>query len=220
MATERKEAESGNVAEQEREPVSDQGRESAAKQEAESPVETLEAAVPESGAGAGAQAPEVDPTEKLKAELERSRTEAAQHWDQFVRAQAELENVRRRAERDVSNAHKYALEKFCAALLPVVDSLEMGVAAAREESDGSGKLLEGSELTLKMFQDVLAKFALVAVDPAGGRFDPQEHEAMATQPTAEAEPNTVLHVVQKGYKLSGRLIRPAMVIVARAPEAG
>lgn len=220
MATERKEAESGNVAEQERQPVSDQGQESAAGQEADSPVGTVEPAVPESGAGPGAQAPEIDQTEKLKAELEKSRTEAAQHWEQFVRAQAELENVRRRAERDVSNAHKYALEKFCAALLPVVDSLEMGVAAAREEPADSAKLLEGSELTLKMFQDVLAKFALVAVDPAGGRFDPQEHEAMATQPSAEAEPNTVLHVVQKGYKLSGRLIRPAMVIVARAPEAG
>ena len=156
--------------------------------------------------------------EALEAELEEARKQAEDNWNEYLRARAEVENVRRRMERDVAQARKYGVEKLAGELLAVKDSLEMGLTAAREANADVVKLTEGSELTLKMLSQVLDKFSIEEINPAGRKFDPDEHEAMAMQPSAEHEPNTVIHVVQKGYRLSDRLLRPAMVIVSRPAD--
>ena len=153
----------------------------------------------------------------LQQERDQAQAKADDNWNLYLRTQADLQNIQRRAERDLSNAHKFALEQFVKELLPVRDSLEMGIAAATETVDVV-QLKEGSELTLKMLQSALEKFGVKTVDPTGSKFDPELHQAMAMQPTDQSEPNTVLQVVQKGYTLNERLVRPAMVIVARSPE--
>jgi molecular chaperone GrpE len=153
---------------------------------------------------------------ELQALLTDARSKADEHWDQCLRLQAELENLRKRGERDLANAHKFALEKFAAELLPVRDSLEMGVAAAAEESATVEHLREGSELTLKMLTSALEKFKVKEINPLNEQFNPEYHEAMSMQERADVAPNTVVTVVQKGYLLNDRLIRPAMVIVSRA----
>lgn len=153
---------------------------------------------------------------ELQALLTDARSKADEHWDQCLRLQAELENLRKRSERDLSQAHKFALEKFAAELLPVKDSLEMGVAAAAEESATVEHLREGSELTLKMLTSALEKFKIKEINPLNEQFNPEYHEAMSMQERADVAPNTVVTVVQKGYLLNDRLIRPAMVIVSRA----
>jgi molecular chaperone GrpE len=151
----------------------------------------------------------------LQADLEQALNKAEENWNRYLGAEAEIENLRKRMERDLQNAHKYALDKFANALLPVKDSLEMGVAAANDIVDVN-KLREGSELTLKMLSGVMEKFGITEIDPLGEKFNPDFHEAMAMQPSEQAEPNTVLQVIQKGYLLNQRLIRPAMVIVAQS----
>ncbi|MDF9393519.1 MULTISPECIES: nucleotide exchange factor GrpE [Methylococcus] len=150
-----------------------------------------------------------------KALLE-AQQQASENWDRFVRAQAEMENLRRRLEKDIQNAHKYALEKFAKELLPVMDSLELGIAASTADAPDVAKLREGAELTLKQFQNVFEKFGIVALDPVGEKFNPEQHQAMAMEPAGEAEPNTVVKVYQKGYLLNDRLLRPALVVVAQA----
>ncbi len=152
----------------------------------------------------------------LAAQLEEARSKADENWNLAVRAKAELENLRKRHERDLTNAHKYALERFVNELLPVRDSLELGLKAAQEESADVAKLREGTELTLNLFNTVLEKFNVAVIDPEGEPFNPELHQAMSMQPTEEIEPNTVITVVQKGYSLNGRLVRPAMVIVSQA----
>ena len=156
-------------------------------------------------------------TEDVHALLEDARNKADEHWNQFLRLQAEMENLRKRSERDVSNAHKFALEKFSAELLPIKDSLEMGIAAATE-GDGidAEKILEGSELTLKMLGSAFSKFNVKEISPLNDKFNPEYHEAISMQERADVEPNTVVTVIQKGYTLNERLIRPAMVVVSRA----
>jgi molecular chaperone GrpE len=150
--------------------------------------------------------------------LEDARAKADEHWNQLLRANAELENTRRRAKQDVENAHKYALEKFALELLPVKDSLEMGLAAVSAEANESvTQLKEGTELTLKMLAAAMEKFGISEVDPNGEAFDPAVHQAMSMQESADHAPNTVMAVMQKGYQLNDRLIRPAMVVVAKAP---
>ena len=157
-----------------------------------------------------------DSSEELALLLEDARAKADEHWNQVVRMQAELENTRRRAAADVEKAHKFGLEKFAAELLPVIDSLEMGLAAAEgNDHEIAEKLREGTELTLKMFAGVLEKFGVKAVDPLGQPFNPELHQAMTMQPSEEYEPNTVTAVMQKGYVLNERLIRPAMVMVSK-----
>ncbi|WP_435104402.1 nucleotide exchange factor GrpE [Arhodomonas sp. AD133] len=156
--------------------------------------------------------------EALQAKLDEAQAKAEENWNQFLRARAELENVRRRSERDVEQARRYGLEKLASELLGVRDSLEMGVSAAHEEGADVAKLREGSELTLRMLVQAMEKFDIQEINPQGEKFDPDRHEAMAAQESAEHEPNTVIHVVQKGYVLGERLLRPAMVIVARAAE--
>ena len=137
--------------------------------------------------------------------------------DALIRAQADSANAVRRSEKAVSDAHKYALEKFAKALLSVLDSLEQALQTQlQDDSDGVKSLKEGVQLTLDMFQTVFEQFSIVAVNPVGARFDPQLHEAMVMQPSNEVEAGMVLEVIQKGYTLNGRLIRPARVIVAKA----
>ncbi len=140
---------------------------------------------------------------------------ADENYDKYLRAAAELENVRKRATRDVENAHKFALERFCSELLAVKDSLEMGLAAA-DKADAQS-LLEGKKATLKLLTATMERFGVVELDPEGVPFDPQEHEAMTMQPSADVEPGSVLTVFQKGYALNGRLLRPARVVVASGP---
>ncbi|MFK0313906.1 nucleotide exchange factor GrpE [Pseudomonas sp. NPDC090233] len=139
--------------------------------------------------------------------------------DQSLRVAADMQNVRRRAELDVEKAHKFALEKFSTDLLPVIDSLELALAHSSAENDEVKKIREGVELTLKMFQDTLKRYNLEAIDPHGQPFNAEHHQAMAMQESAEVEPNSVLNVFQKGYLLNGRLLRPAMVVVSKAPAA-
>ena len=148
-------------------------------------------------------------------ELTELREKAEANWQLYVRAQAEMENLRRRSEKDLENAHKFALEKFASELLAVKDSLELGLSATDVDVD---KLREGSELTLKMLAQALAKFNIIDVDPMGESFDPNSHQAMTMQETAEHAPNTVIAVMQKGYLINDRLLRPAMVVVAKAPK--
>jgi molecular chaperone GrpE len=152
--------------------------------------------------------------------LEDARNKADEHWNQFLRLQAEMENLRKRNERDVTNAHKFALEKFSAELLPIKDSLEMGIAAATE-GDGidADKLLEGSDLTLKMLGSAFSKYNIKEINPLNNLFNPEYHEAISMQERADVEPNTVVTVIQKGYTLNDRLIRPAMVVVSKAASA-
>lgn len=160
---------------------------------------------------------EHDTLEALQDQLETALAKAEENWNLYLGARAEMENIRKRAERDLQNAHKFALEKFIDELLPVKDSLEMGVAAASETVD-INKLREGSELTLRMLSTALEKFGVQEINPVGAKFNPELHEAMAMQPSEQTEPNTVLQVIQKGYVLNDRLIRPAMVIVAQAVQ--
>ncbi len=150
-------------------------------------------------------------------DIEEVQAKADENWDRYLRAAAELDNVRKRAVRDVENARKFALENFGRDLLDVRDSLEMGLAAA--DSADAGALREGSQATLKLLETVMDRFGVEQIDPAGEPFDPEQHEAMTMQPSADAEPNSVLTVIQKGYSLNGRLLRPARVIVA-APMPG
>ena len=144
--------------------------------------------------------------------LAAAQARAEENWDRYLRTSAELENVRKRAARDVENAHKYALERFGKELLAVRDTLEMGLAAADGASIES--LIEGKQATLKLLTTVLQQFGIEEVDPLGEPFDPELHEAISMQPSGDAEPGSVMSVVQKGYTLNGRLLRPAMVIVA------
>ena len=137
--------------------------------------------------------------------------------DQSLRMAADLQNVRRRAEQDVEKAHKFALEKFANDLLPVVDSLERGLEMTSASDEASKAVREGMELTLKLFLDTLKRYQLEVVDPHGAPFDPEHHQAMAMEESTHAEPNTVVKVFQKGYLLNGRLLRPAMVVVSKAP---
>ncbi len=134
-----------------------------------------------------------------------------------LRAQAEIQNMRRRMEREVANAHKYALEKFSADLLAVADNLERGLAAVPAEDEGLKAVREGMELTLKTLNDTFARYGIESVDPKGSQFDPQLHEAMAMVPVPGAETNSIIDVLEKGYCLNGRLIRPARVVVAKNP---
>jgi len=161
---------------------------------------------------------EEENVESLKQALEEASAQAAENWEKFVRVQAEMDNIAKRARRDLENAHKFALEKFINELLPVWDSLEMGLGHADGENIDPEKLKEGHELTLRMLAQVMEKFNVEQVDPLGEAFNPELHEAMTMQPSDEIEPNCVLAVIQKGYRLNDRLIRPARVVVAKAMQ--
>lgn len=151
--------------------------------------------------------------QELEEQLTRSEQKAHEHWEKSVRAVAELENVRRRMEREVANAHKYGMEKLISGLLPVIDSLEQALQVANSNADPA--MCEGLELTMKLFMDVLQKFDVAQIDPMGEVFDPQRHEAMSIQEAPGIPSNTVTAVFQKGYTLTDRVIRPARVIVSK-----
>ncbi len=151
-----------------------------------------------------------------KADMEALKAEAEEHRERSLRLAAELENVRRRSARELESTRRFALERFAGELLPVADSLELALSSAGDVPDS---VREGLEITLKQLRDVLARHHIEGVMPSVGEaFDPELHEAMATQPSDQAAPDHILHVVQKGYRIHDRLLRPARVIVARAAE--
>jgi molecular chaperone GrpE len=174
---------------------------------------------------AGAESP-VDPgvatappqETELAILLEDARNKADENWNLCLRLQADMENLRKRSERDLVNAHKFALERFAQELLPVRDSLEIGLVTLAGGQVDPARLQEGVELTLQMLTTVLGKFGITELNPQRERFNPEFHQAMSLQERADVEPNTVVTVVQKGYLLNDRLLRPAMVIVSRSPE--
>ncbi|HIF18100.1 MAG TPA: nucleotide exchange factor GrpE [Cycloclasticus sp.] len=159
----------------------------------------------------------------LAAELETAKSAASDNWDKLLLAKAEVENIRRRTQKDIEKAHRFSIERFAKDMLPVVDSLEMGLAATNEsEADTDGSALkEGMELTYKQLISSLEKSGVVQVDPEGETFSPDLHQAISVVPSPDHAPNTVMQVFQKGYTLNGRLLRPAMVIVTPSePPAG
>ncbi len=159
-------------------------------------------------------APELQSVAELMSQLEVAQAEVASLKDQMLRSQAEAQNIRRRAEQDVEKAHKFGLEKFAGEMVEIVDNLERAIEAAGED-EAVKPIREGVEMTLNMFVSGLAKFNVEQVNPQGEAFDPALHQAMSMVPAPDAKPNTVVAVMQKGYTLHGRLIRPAMVMVAK-----
>ena len=158
----------------------------------------------------------VSEEDRLAAELADAQARAKEHYDNYLRAVAETENVRKRGQRDVDSASRYAIERFAGELLDVRDSLELGIAAGAGADPA--RLVEGMEATLRLVNRAFEKSGITVVDPEGQAFNPEFHEAMVTQPTPDHPAGTVLAVVQKGYVLNGRLLRPARVVIARAPE--
>ena len=156
---------------------------------------------------------EVD-VEFLQVQLEKLQEQSKVSLDKVVRAQAEMENLRKRAARDVENAHKYALEKFTNELLPIMDSLELGLSAS-VKAKNLDDLCKGMELTLEMFNTVMEKFGITMIEPKGEKFNPELHDAVSMQETDDSNSGIIIEVMQKGYTLNGRLIRPAMVVVAK-----
>ena len=203
------------MAKEERSTPQDNGvaEKKAAAEQSEAPVEA-QPQMDEKGQEEQSEAPQEDVYQLL----EEARHKAEEHWNELLRARAELENQRRRYERELEKTRKYALEKFTQELLPVKDSLEMGLAAARAESADVATLREGTELILKMFNEVAARFGIETVDPQGKPFNPEHHQAVSTQENDEMPANTVLVVIRKGYLLNGRLLRPAMVVVSKPSE--
>ena len=153
--------------------------------------------------------------EDLFSQIDELKEAKAQAEDKLIRSHAEMENLRRRHQKELENAHKYSVEKFANELLAVIDSLEMGLQAANQDDADIEKIKEGSKLTLKMFTQMFEKFDIEMVNPEGEKFDPDFHQAMAMQPTKGFKPNMVVAVMQKGYKIAGRLLRPAMVMVSK-----
>ena len=166
---------------------------------------------------------ESDATQRIY-ELETALSEAQatikEQQDSVLRARADVENARRRAEMEVEKARKFELERFAGELLPVVDNLERAIELTDGENEAVKPLLEGVEMTHKSFLSTIEKFGLSLIDPQGETFNPDLHQAMSMQESADLAPNTVMAVMQKGYQINGRLLRPAMVMVSRAPSGG
>ncbi len=158
--------------------------------------------------------------EEVLEKLAEEKEGAARARDDLLRVQAEMQNLRRRTEQDIEKAHKYGQEKFSTELLTVMDNLERALAAASDHEDETVKAIyEGVDLTLKSFTDCFNRFHIGSVDPMGEPFDPQLHQAVTILENSDVEPNTVIEVMQKGYTLHGRVIRPAMVVVSKEPES-
>ncbi len=166
------------------------------------------------GEDAQLESPEKN-ADSLEAQLEDAQKKASDNWEQFLRAKAEMDNLRRRNTKDVENAHKYGIEKFVTELLPVLDGLAMGLST---EDASAESLREGMELTLSMLAKMMENLGIEEINPLNEKFDAEKHQAMTMQPSADVEPNTVIAVMQKGYMLNNRLIRPAMVMVSKAVE--
>jgi molecular chaperone GrpE len=173
--------------------------------------------VNENNQPSGADADDLSPAPPPEAPsaLAAAEAKAGENWNSYLRAVAELENYRKRTERELENARKYAVERFAQELVGVGDSLEAGIVAAT--ANPGPALLEGAKATLKQLQQAFDKTGIKVIDPVGQPFDPAWHEAMVAQESRDSAPNTVLSVIQKGYSLNGRLLRPARVIVSKAP---
>ena len=184
--------------------------------EAPSAVETAadRAQAPESVDAAESAAP----GESVEATIDELRQTAEDNWNRYLRVAAEMDNLRRRSARELANAHKFAVERFAAAVLPVRDSIEAALAAA--DSADAETLLKGERVTLRLLDQALESVSVREIDPHGEPFDPNRHEAMSVLPSADAEPNSVLEVIQKGYAIHNRLIRPARVVVAKEGGGG
>ncbi len=159
--------------------------------------------------------PDADDIAAVREQLAAAEAKANEHWERLVLMQADMENQRKRAQKEVTNARKFALEGVVNELLPVKDSLEMGITAAQADDVGVEKIIEGSELTLKMLSQAFEKYNICEINPLDQKFDPEFHQAMSMQEIEGKEPNTVASVLQKGYTLNDRLIRPALVMVAK-----
>jgi len=188
-------------------------------QEKESHEEIDELTMDEQATDEQAEEAQLESPEKnadsLEAQLEAAQAKASENWDQLLRAKAEMDNLRRRNTKDVENAHKYGIEKFVNELLPVADSMSLGLAV---EDASAESLREGMEMTMNMLSKMMENLGIEEIDPLNEKFDPEKHQAMTMQPNADVEPNTVIAVMQKGYRLNERLIRPAMVMVSKAVE--
>ena len=178
---------------------------------AESPEQEIQSTEQESSESA-----DVEAAEDLAVELAKAQITIKDYWDQMMRLNAEIENNRKRAQRDIENAHKYAVKGFVESLLPVSDSIELGLSASDDENANIEAIREGMAMTLNLFTQMCEKNGIKSVDPTGEKFNPEHHQAMSMQEDDSVEPNTVLNVMQKGYLLNDRLIRPAMVIVSKA----
>ena len=157
----------------------------------------------------------VQAEDDLIEQLNTAKSKAEENWDLLLRTKAEMENLRRRTQKDLENAHKFSIEKFITELLPIMDSMEMGLTI---EDASAENLREGTTMTINMVSQMFEKFNIKTIDPINEKFDPEFHQAMTAQPTDEVEPNTVMAVMQKGYLLNDRLVRPAMVLVSKAAE--
>jgi len=166
------------------------------------------------------QSPEQQRIAELEAALAASEAKFTEQKDSVMRAIADADNVRKRAEGEIDKARKFALERFAGELLPVADNLERAIQVADPANEAIKGVVEGVELTLKSFVNTIEKFGLKVIDPQGQPFNPEQHQAMGMQENAELPPNTVMAVMQKGYEINGRLLRPAMVMVTRAPDSG
>lgn len=181
-------------------------------------AETAEPEAPEESSEQAAAGETVDPAPEDA--LQQAMEEVQKYRDLALRAEAEMQNMRRRTARDIENAHKFGLERFLQNLIPVVDSLEKAIEASEQATtDASDAIAEGVSLCHKLLIDVLGKENVEVIDPVGEPFDPNEHQAMSMVENPDMEPNSVFAVVQKGYKLNGRLVRAAMVMVTKAPAA-
>ncbi len=183
----------------------------------EAPEETGkgEQGAPADAASAAASDDPQAEIERLRAELEQAEARADENWQRVLRTEAEKENIRKRAQKDADNARKQAVEKVANELLGVRDSLELGVDAAQQDDADIAKVREGTELTLRMLGQAMEKFDIVEINPLGEKFDPDYHQAMSMQEVEGYESNTVYQVMQKGYRLEDRLLRPALVMVAK-----
>jgi len=168
---------------------------------------------PDAEIEAGAQTEAVE--ESIEQQLDQAQVTIKEYWEQILRLKADIENNRKRSVRDIENAHKYALRNFSESLLPIVDSMEMAQKAAEAENASLESIIEGTELTMSMFVQVLEKYGLQQLDPVGEKFDPEQHQAISMVEDKNAESNTVVSVMQKGFLLNERLVRPAMVVVSK-----
>ncbi|WP_325891817.1 nucleotide exchange factor GrpE [Grimontia sp. NTOU-MAR1] len=184
-------------------------------QEEELQIEAVEAQAEENALDAETDAM-ISRITELEAALEASEATVKEQQDSVLRARADIENMRRRTEQEIDKARKFALERFANELLPVIDNMERAVEMADKENDALKPMIEGVELTLKTMKDAVEKFGLKELNPHGESFNPEFHQAMSIQESADHEPNTVMFVMQKGYELNGRVVRPAMVMVSKA----
>lgn len=169
---------------------------------------------------AGAQ--QTSAMQELERQLQAAQASAAENQDKFLRAKAEVDNIRKRAEIDIGNAHRYGVERFAAEMLAVRDSIEAAKTAAadlKQEATLMERMLQGLDLTLKLMDAAFQKFGIQLIDPQGQKFDPEKHQAMSMVETRDVPPGHVIKTVQKGYSLHNRLIRPALVVVSKAPAA-